>query len=293
MKVFSGERNELGEGPIWHSERNSLFWLDILNRNLFEKKFDSKNQIADKTWRLPEFASAIAQDKYAEHILWMITDKSFGRFNLSKGSFHSVLKLDIDQSHRTNDGGVSPDGTFWFGTMEWTPTGVNGSIYSISKTATIKKQKIRIGIPNTFCWDLDGKVIFISDSFQKKIFSFKVDGHALESKTAGVFVDLSNNHSTPDGGAVDIDGFLWNAHWNGKKVVKYDALGTQQQIVPMPVPKPTSCCFGGPENKYLFVTSARDSMTREEMIRYPLSGNVFVEKQSTPGRPTLPFCLDC
>ena len=131
MEIFSGGNNALGEGPLWHAGRSSLFWLDILNRKLFEKEFESKSPAADRSWLLPEFASAMARDKYDENILWMVTDKTFGRFDLSRGSYHAVLTLDIDPSFRANDGGVSPDGAFWFGTMEWSPSGINGNIYSI------------------------------------------------------------------------------------------------------------------------------------------------------------------
>jgi len=291
MKVFSEETNELGEGPLWHPERNSLFWLDILNRKLFEKSFESKKLTADRSWLLPEYTSAIAHDKNDDNILWMVTDKSFGKFDLSKSSYVPFLNLGLENSFRANDGGVSPDGTFWFGTMEWSPSGINGSIYSISASAIIQKQNIKIGIPNTFCWNSNGSVIYISDSFQQKMFSYEVENHKLKSTTARILVDLSNGNSTPDGGAVDCDEFLWNAHWDGHKVVKYGYYGESQKEILMPVPKPTSCCFGGPEYRHLFVTSARTTMSKQDITKYPMAGNVFIRELKTPGRPSLPFCL--
>jgi len=292
MKVFSEETNDLGEGPLWHPVRNSLFWLDILNRRLFEKNLESKNPEADRSWLLPELTSVIAHDKNDENILWMVTDKSFGKYDLSKCSYHPILDLGLEHSFRANDGGVSPDGAFWFGTMEWSPSEINGSIYSISASAKLKKQPVKLGIPNTFCWDSQGTVLFISDSLQQKIFSFRVHNQVLDSKTIRVLVDLSDGESTPDGGAIDSNNFLWNAHWDGHKVVKYDGYGEAHNEIPMPVPKPTSCCFGGPEYKHLFVTSARATINKEEIIRYPMAGNVFIEERTTPGRPSLPFCLD-
>jgi len=292
MKVFSEESNQLGEGPLWHPERNSLFWLDILDRKLFEKSFKSKNTRADRTWPLPEYTSAMAHDRYDDNILWMVTHKSFGKYDLSKCSYHPVLDLGLEKSFRANDGGVSPDGAFWFGTMEWAPSGINGKIYSISTSAELRVQAIKIGIPNTFCWNSNGTVIYISDSFQQKIFSFEVQNQILNNKTACVLVDLSEGSSTPDGGALDTNKSLWNAHWDGYKVVKYDGSGEIQKEIPIPVPKPTSCCFGGPEYRHLFVTSAKTNMSKEEITRYPMSGSVFVKEVITPGRPSQPFCLE-
>jgi sugar lactone lactonase YvrE len=292
MKVFSHEPTALGEAPLWHPHRKSLFWLDILNRQLFEKDFSNKKLSANRTWRLPEYTSAMAHDRFDKNVIWMVTDKSFGSFDLVKGTYQSALSLDIAHSFRANDGGVSPDGAFWFGTMEWSPSGLNGGIYSISPAAILKKQDIKIGIPNTFGWSADGKIVYISDSFQQKIFSFEVENHAIKKKTVRLVVDLSMGESTPDGGATDIDGYLWNAHWDGHKVVKYDHAGELHQELHVPVPRPTSCCFGGPENRHLFVTSASTGMSEEERRKYPLSGNVFVHELASPGQTRLPFNMD-
>lgn len=292
MKLFSNGSDDLGEAPLWHFQRNSLFWLDILNRKLFEKNFESVNTTADKSWSLPEYASVMALDAHDENKIWMVTDKSFGRYDLLKSSYQSVLNLDISSSFRANDGGVAPDGSFWFGTMEWSPSGTNGSIYSISSSAALTKHDLKIGIPNTFCWDLDGKTLFISDSWQQKMFSFDVGENAVSKSSAHLVVDLSNGACTPDGGAIDMDGYLWNAHWDGHKVVKYDRTGEIISELFLPVPKPTSCCFGGPEYRHLFVTSARTTMSEKDINRYPLSGSVFIHEMDRPGPPPIAFYLD-
>lgn len=292
MKVFSNVSNELGEGPLWHAQRDSLFWIDILNRQLFEKRFVSENATADRTWKLPEYASAMADDKHDKNILWMVTDKSFGRFNLAEGSYQPILDLPIGESFRANDGGVSPDGAFWFGTMEWSPSGITGCVYSISPSAVLRKQNVEFGIPNTFCWNLSGNLIYISDSLQGKLFAYEVENHKIKPHTACVLVDLSGGDSTPDGGAVDVDGLLWNAHWDGYKVAGYNDTGGKLGELDMPVPRPTSCCFGGPENEHLFVTSAKTGMSTQELERYPLAGHVFVQQLAVPGRPITPFVMD-
>jgi sugar lactone lactonase YvrE len=291
VNVFCQVSNELGESPIWHQGRQALFWLDILNRTLFGKKFDGHTATAFKSWKLPEVGSAMALDKARQNILWMVTDRSFGALDLVTGKFERLVELGLAKTMRANDGSVSPHGDFWFGTMEWSPTGIHGGIYSITPTGKLLNQKIPMGIPNTFCWSPDGSTIYISDSLQQKMFSFAVKKGMALVESRQLIADLSGTEATPDGGAVDQQGFLWNAHWNGHKVVKYGPDGRAHEILRLPAPKPTSCCFGGPELRHLFMTSARAGIGDSELEGEPLSGSVFMKEVSVPGKPIIPFSL--
>jgi sugar lactone lactonase YvrE len=43
----------------------------------------------------------------------------------------------------------------------------------------------------------------------------------------------------------------------------------------MPVQRPTSCAFGGPELNVLYITSARTELTDNELKEQPLAGDLF------------------
>lgn len=292
MDIFCNEFNILGEGPIWHSQRRSLLWLDILNRTLFEKRLGGKTLLSDNSWHLPEYASALATDKHENNIIWMVTNRSFGKFDLSHGQYEPMIDLELPKNIRANDGGVAPDGHFWFGTMEWSPSGMLGKVYSISPSLVLYRQQVKIGIPNTFCWSEDGRTLYISDSFQQKMFSYKVEGGVIDNLTARVVVDLSTGDSTPDGGATDTRKGLWNVHWDGHKVVRYTHDFEPEKIIKMPVPRPTSCCFGGPDNRHLFVTSANSSLSTDELEKYPNSGCVFIRQTESTGQQVRSYCLE-
>ncbi|MCF6263979.1 MAG: SMP-30/gluconolactonase/LRE family protein [Xanthomonadales bacterium] len=292
MKVFSNEKCELGESPLWHPQRGSLLWLDILQRKLYEKKLGATRHESDRVWNLPEYTSVLSLDKYNPDLLWMVTDKSFGNFDLCSGSFEKLLDLNLNKAYRTNDGGVSPNGDFWFGTMAWEPRGINGDIYSVTASAKLIKHQLKLGIPNTFCWTADNSGLLITDSFQQRIFHYQVSRGNLKQDSKFVFKDLSKSTSTPDGGALDIHGRLWIARWGGSKVVKYDQNGVNKGEIILPVPRPTSCCFGGPNNCLLFITTARTGLSKSDLADQPLSGSVFVVKANTPGLPLMPFCLE-
>jgi sugar lactone lactonase YvrE len=53
--------------------------------------------------------------------------------------------------------------------------------------------------------------------------------------------------------------------------------------VEMPAPNITSVAFGGDDLGTLFVCSARENLTEEQLEAYPLSGAVFAIPTSTSG----------
>ena len=49
---------DLGESPMWHSRRQSCFWVDIEGRKMFEYKWLEKKV---QHWQMPERISMIAE----------------------------------------------------------------------------------------------------------------------------------------------------------------------------------------------------------------------------------------
>jgi L-arabinonolactonase len=289
--VFASNNALLGEAPLWHVPRQSLFWLDILNQRLFEKSFSSLADEPEQEWILPQMASALAVDSNNEDFLWMVTPESFGRFSLKSGSYEPKVRLNLDLEMRTNDGGVAPGGEFWFGTMQRLPSGLHGAVYSISTHGELVCHLKHVGIPNTFCWDNEGSKMYLSDSYRQQMFSYPSNGGRLSDLDGQLFLDLSAGNSTPDGGASDQVGNLWNAQWDGSQVACYSPAGELLQELKLPVLRPTSCCFGGPELQHLFVTTASDELSENELLDFPLSGAVFVTELPVKGQSIYSFTL--
>ena len=290
--IFSTQACDLGESPLWHKQRKSLFWLDISNKILYEKSFNSTKKDYDRKWNLPYVSSAIVEYSKDKNRLYLLTEHSFGLINLKTGEYSGIIKLSLTDEFRTNDGGVAPDGSFWFGTMQKKPTGQAGCVYSLSSTGKLIKQLENIGIPNTFCWSNTNNKLYISDSFRQKLFSYTTKKGRLQLSSEKEFVNLSNSKATPDGGAMDANNNLWNAHWDGGKIACLDEKGKILKSIKMPIPKPSSCCFGGPNNQYLFISSAKEDMTIEEIKKYPMSGMIFMLVLPVSGQLIHPFYLE-
>ena len=100
---------------------------------------------------------------------------------------------------------------------------------------------------------------------------------------ASMFAHTAGAPATPDGSAVDAQGYLWNAQWGGWRLVRYAPDGQMDRIVPMPVEQPSSCAFGGPDMTTLFVTSAWDDLPVEARAGQPLAGGLFAIETGIKG----------
>ena len=78
-------------------------------------------------------------------------------------------------------------------------------------------------------------------------------------RAAEIFVDNTDLKGFPDGSTIDINGYLWNAEWNGGQVVNYDLNGRLINTIKTPMKRPTCCVFGGKNMNILYITSALEA----------------------------------
>ncbi len=93
----------------------------------------------------------------------------------------------------------------------------------------------------------------------------------------------------PDGSTVDADGYLWNAEFNAARIVRYAPNGHVERIIELPVRRPTSCAFGGPDLDILYVTTTSQNMTPAELEAEPLAGALLAMTVGARGVPEVRF----
>jgi sugar lactone lactonase YvrE len=96
---------------------------------------------------------------------------------------------------------------------------------------------------------------------------------------------LAGYGGRPDGAAVDANGGYWVAMFEGARLLRFAPDGTLTREVRLPVSCPTMPCFGGPDLKTLYVTTARENRPADELAREPMAGRVLQLRVDVPGLP--------
>lgn len=274
----------LGEGPLWSPSEGFLWWVDIKRAKLHRHNPKTGNT---RRYDLPIHASALA---LADGGLIMIGDREVGRYDTATEHYEKVADIHEPEGFRTNDAGIAPDGSLWFGTMDDAQMLPEGQYYRLAPDMTVD----RIGLPevlvtNTMKFSPDGKTFYTCDSAEQMILAFD---HAPETGALSnrrVFASTLEAGCYPDGSAVDQDGYLWNAQWAGSRVVRYAPDGSLDRVVSLPVSRPTSCAFGGPDLTTLYITTARAELSDAALDRQPMAGSLFALDVSVPGVPVPEF----
>ncbi|MDO6691934.1 SMP-30/gluconolactonase/LRE family protein [Aliiglaciecola sp. 3_MG-2023] len=273
----------LSESPLWNDSINNWMWTDIQDKHIYQSS--NCSMVGENKYNrkyVPQMVSnlLVLSDNY---ILATGEDSIF-KVNRSSNQIDTVIKLSHSNKFRCNDGSVGPDGKYWFGTMEKSPTGLNGEIYSLDENLKLVPQNAPIGIPNSFIW-LDESSILISDSLVQKTFKISLTTNGrLDWENRTVWLDLSETEGTPDGGALDEDGNVWLAIWGGAAIHKYSASGVLLDKIQLQALQPTSCAFGGQNMDCLLITTATEGLSDEQLDEYPDSGEVLMRQLSVKGK---------
>jgi sugar lactone lactonase YvrE len=270
----------LGEGPIWHEERKSCFWVDIINGVLYEYKWVSKEI---KTWQFDYKLTPVIQGKNNHLILGLNT--GIARFDLKSETLEWLLDLEFGiTENRCNDGRCDSYGRLWIGTMHMNFKHEAGSLYCINNNLQVHKKLDNVTISNGLVWSPDDTKFYFIDSPTQKVQSFIFDRDSGEIVFEKDVIQIPVEMGSPDGMAIDEEGMLWIAHWGGFGVYRWNPIdGKLIGKIELPVPNVSSCAFVGENLDHLVITTARENLNEEDLKKYPQSGDVFFAKPGVPG----------
>jgi sugar lactone lactonase YvrE len=89
----------------------------------------------------------------------------------------------------------------------------------------------------------------------------------------------------PDGMTIDAEGGLWVAFWGGWDVRRIAPDGSVDAVVTVPAAQVTSCTFGGPDLRDLYITTAATGLAGDALRGQPTAGGLFHVRPGVPGRP--------
>ena len=273
-------RAALGECPVWDERGQALYFADIHGPALF--RFDPAAG-AVKRWDMPAKLGSFALDAAGSGAVLALAS-GFARLDFANGAVTPIADpLAGVADHRFNDGGADPAGRFWAGTMHASGRRPQGKVYCLDGG---EARAVFDGffVPNGFAWSPDGARFHLNDS-PRAMFVADYDTASGRAGAPYVFADAHAAPGYPDGMAVDAEGFLWNARWDGAGVARFAPDGRLDRFVPLPVTRPTSCAFGGPGLDRLYVTSARTGLDAAALAQEPLAGGVFALDPGVRGLP--------
>jgi sugar lactone lactonase YvrE len=279
-------RATLGEGPVWDEREGVLYFVDIEAPALF--RFDPASGTV-RRWAMPAKIGCLAlergrPDRPGGAVLALAS--GFARFDFATGALAALANpLAAQDGHRFNDGACDPAGRFWAGSMLAPGRRAVGTVYRLEANGRARAVYEGFHVPNGLAWSPDGARFYINDS-PRAMFVAEFDAASGRAGAPYVFADVGAAPGYPDGSAVDAEGFLWNARWDGGGVARFAPDGRLDRFVPLPVSRPTSCAFGGPGLTQLYVTSARINLDAAALAREPLAGGVFVLEPGVAGLPT-------
>ena len=209
------------------------------------------------------------------------TEHGLAAVDPGTGTVEIVQPHALESGFRTNDGKIDLTGHFWWSTMDDNGGERPGEVFRTRPDGVTERMLGGIHIPNTVSVSPDGRCLYLADSRRRTIFTHRID----DLSDVAEFAHTRGEPGTPDGSAVDADGYLWNAQWGGWRIVRYAPDGRVDRIVEMPVEQPTSCAFGGPDLSTLYVTSAWDGLSSKDRESQPLAGGLFAFVPGVSGLP--------
>ncbi len=192
-------------------------------------------------------------------------------------------------ANRYNDGKCDRRGRLWIGSLDMGAAPNRGSLFRIDADGTATRMDSGFTVANGLGFSPDDTRMYFTDTGRRTIYAYDFDLARGEIAHRRPFVELAEAQGRPDGLAVDAEGFVWVALWDGWTILRYDPEGRVALRVPLPVPRPTSCCFGGPDLRTLFITSASVRLPEQALADAPLSGALFACVPGVAGLPETPF----
>ena len=172
---------------------------------------------------------------------------------------HNVLRIDPKtreisvfahepKMNQPNDLAIAPDGTLYASDPSWkNGTGQLWRIGTDGKTTLLAGE---MGTTNGIEVSPDGKLLYVNESVQRKIWAFAIVPEGVKEKR--LLVEFPDHGF--DGMRCDVDGNLYVARYGkgtvavvspaGKVLREFDVLGKQ----------PSNLCFGGPDGRTVYVT---------------------------------------
>ncbi|WP_447045618.1 SMP-30/gluconolactonase/LRE family protein [Vreelandella sp. H-I2] len=271
-------RCTLGEGPQWDADNKRLYWCDILEQRLHWLSPVSGDS---GHYQLDHMVSLAAPLDGGG--LLLVGEDRLSRFDPSNGSTETFCDFEADNPiTRSNDARVDRHGSLWLSTMGKAAEKNAGSLYRLHR-GRLTRLRSNLTIPNAICFSADGKFAWFTDTVTGVVMRWSLDSEGWPQGEPQPWADFSSTTGNPDGAVVDSEGCLWLALWGAGRVVRLDNNGQVIGRVELPVSQPSCSAFASQDLKTLYITTAQEGFSAEQLAQEPTAGSLYVVETGVKG----------
>ena len=274
-------QNRLGETPIWAPNEAALYWVDW--GGLPSCRFEPiKGKFTSFPVDMPVTALARRSSggwiAVAQNGVYSWAPES-NEYKVLAGP-PNLQKPEICY----NDCAVDRQGRLLLSTVNMQDVfSPDGSLYRMDLDGSLHELDTGYATANGIGVSPDGHTVYVADQRHRQIIVLDYDIEKGTTSNRRLFASLSEEAGMPDGLIVDAEGFVWNGHWAGWMLTRYDPLGKIERQIRFPVQHVISCAFGGKNLDELFVTTASWGFSDEERKQQPWAGDLFTVSTGIKG----------
>lgn len=286
VRCINETRALLGEGPMWSPRDNALYWVDILTPSVHTHRASGG---VNTEIKLGTMASVVIPK--ATGGLLVATPGGLMTLDPDTKRMSLLSHPEADRpGNRYNDGKCDRRGRLWVASMDMGTAANRGSLFRVDADGSWKRMDTGFTVPNGLGWSPDDRKMYFTDTYRRTIYQYDFDLLSGTIANRRELIVFGADDGRPDGLTVDDAGCLWVALWDAWHIARFSPDGREMHRIRMPVPRPTSCCFGGASLETLYVTSASVRLSEEALANAPLSGSLFaLEIPDVRGLPEATF----
>jgi D-xylonolactonase len=287
--AVSDVRCRLGEGLHWDSARNCLWGVDIHGRTVWCWALDARSVTQ---WKLDQRVGWVLPILGSLDYVLLGLQAGVACVDVSGMTIKHWLQRPFEQmpSLRLNDAKADSSGAVWCGSLNNDDESqAVGCLFRLDTAQGWKVVDSGYTVANGPAINAAGTVLMHTDSGRRTIFRFDLNSELGELSNKRVWRIFTESEGYPDGMCFDAEGALWVAHWGAGCISRFALDGRLLARVTLPTNHITNVCFAGPGLDRLFVSSAREGLTAQQLVAQPEAGRVFeVLGHQAKGLPSLP-----
>ncbi len=272
-KQLVPSQNRLGETPTWSPEEAALYWVDWGSGPVCRYQPETRKYT---TFPVDVPVTAIARRATGGWIL--IAQDGIYTWDQNTNQSEKIYGKP-EPAHPDiifNDGAVDQKGRLLVGTVNMNdPFAPEGSLYRLDPDYSLHQLDKDYATANGIGFSLDSKTVYVADQRKWEIIALDYDLETGAASNRRVFATVPKEEGMPDGLIVDAEGFIWNGHWDGWRLTRYDPDGKIERQIQFPVQHVISFAFGGQSLNTLYVTTSSWDFTEEDRHEQPGAGDLF------------------